>query len=505
MLTIIDIDWDSFPRLVAGRIFSKSPHLYEGDVQDTKYIEIPVSGLEAPLILTMDVVQERLQSETFAHALKKDPELASSKVFYWKGADGAHYWLPIIEGIRSLFARSPEMTRAMLLYDGWHELVEDWRIAGEVLHISCTSEPKITDIPRLAWIASEPGLLKAWHELETFLPNLDRGVSPSISWPFKHPFTLKAFAKVKGSQHWLTEISNYSGWPLKYTQLARHHPALIRDKVDESLEARLVSDYEDEQRDEDQSKDVVTQTTLQPRNSSIVSRPKQYTHIQSALYDEIDQIQTVDQKEEKHTPPNKNEVGSSKGLKPQEYEISVKGALSDTISGAKHGDTFGVGLRESSFDEGLGGLQTFKKAMVKASEILEGSSLTWIISGEALKSQKPEKCGSRWFFEMKDNSERQWCFVRLQYQGHSFYFVEIGRDAQDDNLAISTLFSVDRSLDAAVHIQGMIKNGGHWQKSLLSKDVSWLPHRNMNNSSAWGDYVSKKISSYQRRVCDDQG
>ena len=77
-LTIIDMDWVSFPRLVSGRVFTKSPHLYDGDVEGTKHKELSISGTEKVSIETMDTVQQLFQSEMFGYALKEGSYLARS-------------------------------------------------------------------------------------------------------------------------------------------------------------------------------------------------------------------------------------------------------------------------------------------------------------------------------------------------------------------------------------------------------------------------------------------
>ncbi|MDQ6981126.1 MAG: hypothetical protein Q9N62_01850 [Ghiorsea sp.] len=107
----MDMDWASFPRLVSGRVFTKSPHLYDGDVEGTKHQELSILGTEKVSIETMYTVQQTFQSEMFGYALKEDPHLASNKVFHWKSAQGIHYWLPIMEGRFQV----PSATRAKCL------------------------------------------------------------------------------------------------------------------------------------------------------------------------------------------------------------------------------------------------------------------------------------------------------------------------------------------------------------------------------------------------------
>lgn len=424
--------------------------------------------------------------------------MGASKVFHWKDAKGINYWLPVMEVIRSIFGKSPEMVRALLLFGGWSELVEEWNIENDVLNIFCTAEPKISDIGRLAWIASEPDLLNAWYELEKFIPLLRNGFSPAISWPFKQPFTLQVFGKSKGNHCWISEISNFQSWPMKYSILHRNHPDLYRVEVDESLNPEFrANDSLEELLDEESTKEIIKETTIGSNNKPI-SRPKQFTHIQSAQYDYIDSIKTIDNRVENSAPSTtKKDAGDAK-LSAQEVEVAAEGALSDNISGEKHFDVVGVGIKEFKFTPGWNGLGSFRRALQEAVRKLDGASLTWEVESSPLELLKPDSCGSRWFLEMKDESARLWCFAHLQYKGCSFYLLEVGREAEDNKLSISTLFSVSQPLDPKEHVKEMIGNNGHWQKSLLSIDVFYLPHRHMKNYKKWGQYIADKILSHSK-------
>jgi len=481
--------------LVSGRVFTQSPHIQDGDIQKSIFISIPLSGAEQVSIVSAASAQEELQSTNLGHALAEDSSLGNSKIFHWRDKAGINYWLPVMEVMRSIFAKSPEMTRALLLFDGWSELVEEWNIENDVLNIFCTAEPKISDIGRLAWIASEPDLLKAWYELEKFIPLLRNGFSPVISWPFKQPFTLQVFGKSKGNHRWISEISNFQSWPMKYSILHRNHPDLYRVEVDESLNPEFrANDSLEELFDEEFTKEIITETTIGSNNKPI-SRPKQFTHIQSAQYDYIDSIKTVDNRVENSAPSTTKKDADDARLSAQEVEVAAEGALSDNISGEKHFGVVGVGIKELKFTPGWNALENFRRALQEAVKTLDGASLTWEVEPSSLELLKPDSCGSRWFLEMKDESARLWCFAHLQYKGCSFYLLEVGREAEDNKLSISTLFSINKKLNASECIREMIINNGHWQKEIMGGDVYYLPHRHLNDTSKWGLYIADKIKS----------
>jgi len=396
------MEWDAFPRLVTGRVFTHSPLAQDGDIQKDIFISIPLSGAEQVSIVSAASAQEELQSTNLGHELAEDSSLGNSKIFHWRDKAGINYWLPVIEVMRSIFAKSPEMARALLLYGGWSELVEEWEIENDVLHISCTDVPKITDIGRLAWIASEPDLLKVWYELEKFIPLLDKGFSPTISWPFKQPFTLQVFGKNKGEHCWVTEICNYQSWPLKYSLLDRNHPDLSRDEVDESLSpAFRANDVPEESLDEEATKENITEITIDANNKS-VSRPKQFTHIQSAQYNDIDFIKTIDKKIERPVPPRKkNDVGDSR-IRAQELGVAVEGAISDNISGEKHFDVIGIGIKEFERNSGWNGLESFRMALQEAVRTLDGASLTWEVEPSSLELLVPDSCGSQLLIKLEN-------------------------------------------------------------------------------------------------------
>jgi len=159
-LYLLEMDWLSLPRLAPGRIYSASPHLNDGEQSGQElWVNIPAEGVET---FTLKDAQARLGSKSLNEAFTTDALLPDTKVFHWFDSSGAEYWLPVIELIRRIFIRSPEMARAIIMYDGWHELVKEFSLQSDTLEITLTTHPQRGDIFYLSLIAAKPSLLKAW-------------------------------------------------------------------------------------------------------------------------------------------------------------------------------------------------------------------------------------------------------------------------------------------------------------------------------------------------------
>jgi len=455
--------------------------------------DINITGLEQVSIVSMDIAQKELRSNSLEKALNKDPPLARCKVYHWIDSRGTHYWLPVMEVLRSIFAKSPEMARALLLYDGWGELVEDWNLENGVMEIHCTAQPKISDIHRLAWIASEPSLLSVWNEMGQYIRNMQTGISPSIPWPFIQAFTLRTACKEKNNHCWITEICNFVDWPCKYNQLYRHHPSLIRQKTDQLLQTDTVPQtIQDNPEDLPSGLNSPSSITVQ-QNDHAISRPKKFIHIQTNQYDGIDSVLTVDEQVEKPVAPCKTSDVLEKRPSSEETVGNQDGALSDRLSTENDNKNVGIGTKEQTVNSGRQGLEHFTEALQSAVKELGQASLHWPIPAKPLIQQKPKDCGSRWFIEMEGDIERLWCMARIQHGRESFYFLEVGRPTESDKLSLSTVFTDYQPSDASEWIKQMITNNGHWKKNKLDAGVSFLPHRHLTDPKKWGLYLSEKI------------
>lgn len=468
---LLEMDWLSLPRLAPGRIFSASPHIIGGNPSGQNlWIDIPPEGVET---LTLKDAQARLESKSLNEAFKEDVLLPDTKLFHWFDSNGVEYWLPVIELIRKMFVRSPEMARAIIMYGGWDELVKEFSLHGKTLEITLTNHPQKGDIPYLSLIASKPSLFKAWHSVANHLPRASPGVSIGLSWPFDEKISIHATTKKKGSQYWVQELLDVYNLDIPFTDIASKQAGYVNRIYDG--DKRPQGTVDDPESVPEESRDEVVTSNNMVTGSAVLHRSsaKKYIHIQTnslSGFDEINIEPEYNDKYEKTIIRDPNVASNSRTKKAGEFE-GGENHLADSISAQENENGYGstgVKTKETGNCESLGGgLNGFAKAMEFAKEALEDLNkgrveLRWIVREKLLKL--PKGCGSRWFLKIDNKVGRSWCMACITFKGIEYYFLEVGRGEDEPKFSISTLMLTDmgKTSDPIEWVEKMIENNGHW-------------------------------------------
>ena len=494
---LLEMDWLSLPRLAPGRTFSASPHTTDGDPsgQDL-WVGIPAEGVET---FTLKDAQARLKSTSLHDAFNEDALLPETKVFHWCDSSGFEYWLPVIEVIRKIFVRSPEMARAIIMYDGWHELVKEFSLHGDTLEIMLTNHPQRGDIFYLSLLAAKPILFNAWSSVATHLPRAESGVSIGLPWPFNENISIHATAKKKGSQYWIQELLDVYDIDIPYTTVVPSHPSYVNRVYDDKRTQAATgdSDSASEEPRGSASNNMVTGSTILQKSSS-----KMYVHIQTnslSAFDDINVEPEYNDKREKTTISDANSASNSRINKAGEVE-KVESQLMDSISKEDnegvHGVT-GAKTKETENREPLGGnLKGFVKAVNHVMKTLgDKSELSWVVRERLL--EKPESCGSRWFLKIDNEIGRSWCMACVSYEGKKHHLLEVGRGDKEKKFSLSTLMVTDSEnvTDSVEWIEKMVENNGHWDTSHFERNgiESKRLHHQYKTSCIWASYLLRQF------------
>jgi len=499
---LLEMDWLSLPRLTPGRIFSASPHTTDGNLsgQDL-WVDIPAEGVET---FTLKDAQARLKSTSLYEAFNEDVLLPETKVFHWFGSDGSEYWLPIIEVIRKIFVRSPEMARAIIMYDGWSELVKEFSLHDDTLEITLTNHPQRGDIFYLSLIAAKPSLFKAWSSVANHLPRTSSGVSIGLAWPFNEKISIHATAKKKGSQFWIQELLDVYDIDIPYTSVVPSHPSYVTRIYDDKRIQSKASDpeniSEETKNNTVASNNMITGSTVLQKSSA-----KVYIHIQTNSLSDFDEIKIepeYNDKYEKSTVIDLNKTINAKPKKTGEVE-EVDSQLTDDIS-TKDNEAMqgGAGARtkEAENREPLGAnLKGFVEAINHTKKNLgDKARLSWVVRERRM--ELPTNCGSRWFLKIDNEIARSWCMARITLKGTDYYFLEIGRGEDELKFSLSTLMitNIDNTANPVEWVEEMVKNNGHWDTQYFEdNDVEFKRlHHQYKTRDAWGVYLAKCISTY---------
>lgn len=498
---LLEMDWLSIPRLAPGRVFSASPHITEGEPsgQDL-WVDIPPAGVET---LTLKDAQVRLGSTSLNEAFTEDTLLPDTRVFHWFDDEGSEYWLPVIELIRKVFVRSPEMARAIIMYDGWHELVKEFSLHGETLEISLTNHPQRGDIFYLALIAAKPSLLKAWSSVANHLPRARSGVSIGLSWPFNEKISIHATTKKKGSQYWIQELLDVYDMDIPYKTVVPSHPSYV-NRIYEGERSQGSTGEPDRTPEGSRESEVVPKNIITGSVFSKKSSAKVYVHIQTNALSGFDGINIepeYNDKHEKSTVSEPNAEGNSRHKRTGLVE-EVDSHLMDSISTENNQGMKGVtGARtkETESHEPLGGnLKGFVKAINHAKkELGDKAKLSWVVRERLL--DLPQSCGSRWFLKINKDINRSWCMACIIFEGSRYYFLEVGRGEKEKKFSLSTLIitDVDKALNPKGWIEKMIKNNGHWDANYFeSNDIKIQRlHHMYKTSDTWGAYLVNRVKA----------
>jgi len=499
------MDWLSLPRLTPGRIFESSPHISDGMLgRDKMWVDIPLD--QKIETLTLRDAQARLGNQTLLIAFNKDPSLPETKIFHWTDSKGHEYWLPVLELMRKMFIRSPEMARSIIMYQGLDELIQDSFIQDDTLHITFSKLPKIGDIPLLSLIASNPNLLEGWKSVAHHLPKASDWVAIDLPWLFNEKISILATTKNIGSMHWIQEIIDVTGLSIPFGRIEPTHPNYIFQTVDKTMLPKRVGTNTSEDVDEPATKapepteDVILDTV-----SPNISRPKKYIHIQSTSLSDLNTIEINPEYKEKKEAPTQVETAT---VQPHSQNDSstqkMQGHLSDNVSSSHSPpnlEDIGIGTKEKQAAEaqwnGLEKFVTSLETAVKKLGATKKTSLSWVISGTAL--EKPKDIGSRWFLGMNNGEPRAWCLAKVNFDGSDCYLLEIGRDYSNNKLSLSTLFihSYDPKSDAPDWVNKMIINNGHWKKDSMPNGITFLSHlpKKQDTSNNWAKYIEQKVRS----------
>lgn len=496
---LLEMDWLSLPRLTPGRIFSASPHTTDGELsgQDL-WVDIPAEGVET---FTLKDAQARLESTSLYEAFNGDILLPETKVFHWFGSDGSEYWLPIIEVIRKVFVRSPEMARAIIMYDGWSELVKEFSLHGDTLEITLTNHPQRGDIFYLSLIAAKPSLFKAWSSVANHLPRTGSGVSIGLPWPFNEKISIHATAKKKGSQYWIQELLDVHDIDIPYTTVVPSHPSYVNRIYDDKRAKGTVSDLnnvsEESKNNTVTSKNMITGSTVLQKSSA-----KVYVHIQTNSLSGFDEIKVKPEYNDKHEKSTINDSNATSSVQPKNTGAAkeVESRLADNIS-AKESEgiqgTVETKTKEIKNYEPLGGnLKGFVKAINHAKKELGGEAeLTWVVRERLL--ELPKNCGARWFLKIDNEVRRSWCMACITYKGKEYCFLEMGRGEDESKFSLSTLLLVnmDKDTNPSEWIGKMVENHGHWDiQYFKNKEIRFERlHHQYKISNAWGAYFSVSL------------
>ncbi len=496
---LLEMDWLSLPRLTPGRIFEDSPHISDGLVAGNQ-IWIDVPSTQKIEVLTLQDAQIQLKSKTLLEAFSHDAFLPETKIFHWIDGKGHEYWLPVLELMRKMFVRSPELARSIIMYHGLDELIRESTIQNETLHITFTKHLKIGDIPLLSLIVSKPSLLNGWRSVARHLPKASGWVAIDLPWIFDEDVSITAISKTTGSTHWIQEILDIRGFSIPFKKIIPTHPGHISRIIDETLPPRktTINNTESSDDSEIEPPENTADVILEPGRSQI-SRPKKYIHIQSTSLSELNTVEIHPDYIERKERPTIIETDELPVGQDRRSSINERqGHLSDGISSSLSptgAEEVGVGLKESQDIPQWNGLETFIGAINKAvGELGRNACLSWIISGRPL--EKPKDTGSRWFLKMNNDEPRTWCLVRITFNHHNFHFLEVGRD-EDKRFSLSTIFIRDTNPEESARdwIRKMIINNGHWDRDALSKNIpgiEFLPHQK-KDADDWGTYLARKI------------
>ncbi len=496
------MDWLSLPRLTPGRTFTKSPHVSNG-YPSGKNIWIELSPNQRIETLTLKDAQIRLDNKTLSEAFQTDPLLSHTKIFHWIDEKGFEYWLPVLEMLRKMFVRSPEMARTIIMYDGWYELVKEHSLHNDILSITLTDRPQIGDIPLLSLIASKPSLYNCWQSIASHLPKAsEEGTAIDLTWPFDEPVSIQATGKKGDSYFWLQEILDVRGYSVPFKTIVPTHPNYIERKREG--EPRYKNKHKGEEftdtselpSDESPSEELILDTP-----SSHTSRPKKYIHIQSTSLSDLDNIMiTPEFTQKKEAPTVSSNISTPTKTTGRDLPEKRHGHLTDRASSqgsSTDSPPLGVGTKDIEVSLRWNGLECFVKALNHTKTLLgDEASLHWLKPGTTLV--KPKDCGSRWFLKMNDDRDRAWCLACITFKGINFYFLEVGRDVKDNKFSLSTLILTDigKATDPAKWVEKMIENNGHWDsKHFKSKDIKIKRlHHLCKTSDKWGAYLASVSS-----------
>ncbi len=497
---LLEMDWLSIPRLAPGRIFSASPHITEGEPsgQDL-WVDIPPTGVE---ILTLKDAQTRLRSTSLHEAFNEDALLPQTKVFHWFDSNGSEYWLPVIELIRKVFIRSPEMARAIIMYDGWHELVKEFSLHDEILEMTLTNHPQRGDVFYLALIASKPNLLNAWSSVANHLSRAGSGVSIGVPWPFSERVSIHATAKKKDSQFWIQELLDVYDMDIPYKKVIPNHPSYV-NRIYEGERTQATGESERMPEGSMESEDVAI-NTITGSGFSKKHSAKVYVHIQTNTLSGFDGIKIepeYNDKHEKSTVSDPNIEGNSRHNKTGLVE-EVDGYLMDSISEESNQGIKGAAgarTKETESHEPLGGnLKDFVKAINHAKEELgDKAKLSWVVRERLL--ELPKSCGSRWFLKINYEVGRSWCMACIMHEGSRYYFLEVGRGESETKFSLSTLLvaKAGKLVSPEEWIDKMIENNGHWDTNYFKGKgiISERLHHRYKASDSWGGYFARQVWS----------
>ncbi len=503
-LILLEMDWLSLPRLTPGRIFETSPHISDGIIDGNPiWIDIP-SGQKVE-VLTLQDAQTQLKSKTLLEAFSHDASLPETRVFHWRDSKGYEYWLPVLELIRKMFVRSPELARSIIMYDGLDELVQDHCIQDGTLYIEFTKIPKIGDIPLLSLIVSKPDLLDGWRSVAKHLPKASDWIAVDSTWFFDEDISITATYKTIGSTYWIQEILDIEGFSIPFREIVPTHPNYVSQAIDDTLPPRKAAVNNTESTD-DFGVDLPEDTEniiLEPTNNQI-SRPKKYIHIQSTSLSGLNTVEVhPDYIERKERPTIIETEELPVGQDSRSSINERQGHLSDGISSSlspTDAEEVGVGVKEPQDSLQWNGLENFVEAMNQTVKELGGNSyLSWPIPETALK--KPKDIRSRWFLKMENKEPRTWCLAKISFNNHDFYFLEVGRD-NNTKFSLATIFikNINPEPMSSDWIENMIINNGHWDRDALSKNIpgiEFLPHQK-KDADDWGTYLAKKIRDLLR-------
>ena len=364
-LILLEMDWLSLPRLTPGRIFEDSPHISDGLVAGNQ-IWIDVPSTQKIEVLTLQDAQIQLKSKTLLEAFSHDAFLPETKIFHWIDGKGHEYWLPVLELMRKMFVRSPELARSIIMYHGLDELIRESTIQNETLHITFTKHLKIGDIPLLSLIVSKPSLLNGWRSVARHLPKASGWIAIDLPWIFDEDVSITAISKTTGATHWIQEILDIRGLSIPFKKIIPTHPGYISRIIDETLPPRKTTNNHMEDTDDSGSglPEDTDNVVLKP-SASQISRPKKYIHIQSNSLSELNMVEIrPDYTEKKERPiivePDEQAAGHDNS--PSIDERS--GHLSDNISSRLSPmgiEEIGVGVKESQDTPKWNGLEEFVK------------------------------------------------------------------------------------------------------------------------------------------------
>jgi len=499
-LYLLEINWLSLPRLVPGRIFSESPHVSEGKQSgEESATTILPNSVE---ILTLRDAQFKLKSSSLHNAFEQDKILPETKVFHWFDEEGFEYWLPVIEFIRKLFVRSPEMVRAIIMYDGWSELVEDYTLYESSIDIKFTKHPQIGDIQYLSLLAAKPNLLDAWCSVSTCLPRAGIGATIDLAWPFVERVTIHFTAKQRDGQVWIQELLDVKDMDIPYEYIIPHHPSYIN----RTYEGERVKGSPKETNDIAEDNPTADEAPPNLATASLVaqqrSSAKVYMHIQTGSLSAFEQIKVMPEYNdipEKATRIDSDNLSNSQAKEVKDRD-GAKVCLTDAISSKSeegYGSIANAYTKEPDNNQLIeSNLKGFVEAAKHTKKVLgEDATFNWVVKASPLKL--PNKCGSRWFLKIDGNIDRLWCLLCITYQGSNYYLLEVGRTKEENKFFLSTLLFTKLEEEPACleYLERMIRKNGSWDTRFFTEGSinNTRLHHLYKESVTWGEYIAKKI------------